>query len=68
MTEVVEMLVCPQKGSDYKLEKVLIESEPREDGLLVRMVATGVGSTDFKTCDVRHAPIHYKSVPLLKIF
>jgi hypothetical protein len=32
MTEVVEMLVCPQKGPDYKLEKVLIESEPREDG------------------------------------
>ena len=51
MTEVVEMLVCPQKGSDYELQKVLIESTPREDEILVRMVATGVCSTDFKTCD-----------------
>ena len=59
MTEVVEMLVCPQKGSDYQLQKVLIESVPQGDEILVRMVATGVCSIDFKTYDVRAIPSSY---------
>jgi Zn-dependent alcohol dehydrogenase len=57
MTEVVEMLVCPQKGFDYEFKRVLMESTPQEDEILVRMVATGVCSTDFKTRDVRETPL-----------
>lgn len=56
MIENVEMLVCPEKGAEYELQTVAMDSTPRENELLVRMVATGVCMTDFKTCSVRPDP------------
>lgn len=59
MTETVEMLVCPSKGSPYELQKVIIGDDLRDDEILVRMVATGVCATDFATTNVS-----YKSLVL----
>jgi Zn-dependent alcohol dehydrogenase len=52
MPETVSMYVCPSKGSDYELQKVIISDDLRSDEIIVRLVATGICQTDFSACNV----------------
>ena len=51
--ESVEAIVCPGQGMPYEYQPVMLNTEPREDEILVRMVATGICHTDFATANVR---------------
>uniref|UniRef100_A0A8H7K917 Enoyl reductase (ER) domain-containing protein n=1 Tax=Bionectria ochroleuca TaxID=29856 RepID=A0A8H7K917_BIOOC len=51
MPETVSMYVCPSKGSDYELQKVIISDDLRSDEIIVRLVATGICQTDFSACN-----------------